>query len=109
MPVLGKGTRGRIARSVRKSNPLKNLKEMLRQSAKDQLSLKRPRRDQKSHQALSRGYKSCQALRVDLQMADRRDLEQMLCCGKKRPKLENQTLEDMPKGFLELPQDDPQY
>ena len=78
MPVLGKGTRRRIARSVRESNPLKNLKEMLRQSAKDQVSLKRPRRDPKSHQALSRGYKSRQALRVDLQVADRPDLEQML-------------------------------
>jgi hypothetical protein len=84
-----KGTRRRIAQSVRESNPLKNLKEMLRQSAKDQMSLKRPRRDEKSHQAQSWGYKSRQALRVDLQVADRHNLEQMLRRGKKRPMLES--------------------
>jgi hypothetical protein len=89
MPAPGRGTRRRIARSVRERNPLRSLKEMLRQLAKDQVSLMIPRRDQKSHQALSRGYKSRQALKVDLHVADRHDLEQMLCCGKKRPMLKS--------------------
>jgi hypothetical protein len=47
---------------------------MLRQSAKEKVSLMRPCRNQKSQQAQSRGYKSCQAQKMDLGVADRRDL-----------------------------------
>jgi hypothetical protein len=35
----------------------------------------------KSQQAQSRGYKSCQARKMDLQVADRRDQRLMRCCG----------------------------
>jgi hypothetical protein len=90
MPVFGRGTRRRIDRSARERNPLRGLKKMLRQLAKDQVSLKIPCPDHKRQQVLSRGYKSRQALRVNLQVADRRKQEQMLCCGKKRSMLESQ-------------------
>src|SRR6476469_3650034 len=63
---------------------------MLRRATKEKVSLKGPCRDQKSQQALSRGYKSRQAQRVDPQVADRRDLVLMLCCGQLRPTLGKQ-------------------
>jgi hypothetical protein len=78
-----------IARSVREGDLLRSRKQTLRPSAKDQVSLRRSRRGRKSHQALSGGYKSRQALTVDPQVADRRDLGQVRCCGRLRPMLEN--------------------
>jgi hypothetical protein len=65
-------------------------KSMLRQSAKEQVSLMRSCRNQKSQQAQSRGYKSCQARKMDLQVADRRDQRLMRCCGLMKVVLGNQ-------------------
>jgi hypothetical protein len=56
-------------------------KSMMRQLAKEQVSLMRPCRDQKSQEAQSRGYGSCQAQNVDPQLANRRNQELMRCCG----------------------------
>ena len=59
----------------------KNLKRMLRRATKRKVSLLIPRRDQKSQQAQGRGYKSRQAYKVGLQVAERRDLRQVRSCG----------------------------
>jgi hypothetical protein len=57
-------------------------------------SLVRPCRNQKSQHAQSRGYKRCQARKMDFQVADRRDQGLMRCCGLTRVMLGNRNLQN---------------
>jgi hypothetical protein len=82
---------------------------MVRQSAKEKVSLMRPCRNQKSQQAQSRGYKCCHALKMDLQLWQTRSMTDALLRVEETEAGKSKSSVVMPKGFGELPQTDPQY